>query len=81
MRYLHVNHVFGDFQGPRAQIDRNLYQAKIQNIVLNTPNLTVVGEGVEDLLLTHVTSGRDSSLQRVCRGVKLGTSASHEHTA
>lgn len=48
-------------RGPRAQADRKLYRLAMQEEILNTPNLTTIGEGVEDLLVeekdgkSHVT--------------------------
>lgn len=41
-------------RGPRAQADRKLYRENMQEILFNYPNLTVVGEGAEEIL-------RDSS--------------------
>jgi tRNA uridine 5-carboxymethylaminomethyl modification enzyme len=38
-------------QGPRAQADRKLYRAAMQGAIAQTPNLTVVSAGVEDLIL------------------------------
>lgn len=37
-------------RGPRAQADRKLYREAMQDIILNYPNLTVIGEGAEDML-------------------------------
>ena len=37
-------------RGPRAQADRRLYREKMQEILLNYANLTLVGEGAEDIL-------------------------------
>ncbi len=37
--------------GPRAQIDRKLYREAMQDEVLNHQNLTVVQDGVEDLIV------------------------------
>lgn len=48
-------------RGPRAQADRKLYRLAMQEEILGTPNLTTIGEGVEDLLVeeqdgrSHVT--------------------------
>ncbi len=36
--------------GPRAQADRKLYRLKIQEILLNYPNLTVFADGAEEIL-------------------------------
>lgn len=38
--------------GPRAQIDRSLYRAAMQAEILNHDNLTVIADGIEDLILT-----------------------------
>jgi tRNA uridine 5-carboxymethylaminomethyl modification enzyme len=39
-------------QGPRAQADRKLYREAMQKIIFNYPNLTVIADGAEDLLMT-----------------------------
>ena len=38
-------------RGPRSQIDRRLYRKAMQGELLSTPNLTVVAEPVEDLVM------------------------------
>ena len=38
-------------RGPRAQADRALYKAAIQELVFNTPNLKVIAGAVEDLII------------------------------
>ena len=38
-------------QGPRSQIDRRLYREAMQAEILNTPNLQVLAEAVEDLIV------------------------------
>ena len=38
-------------RGPRSQIDRRLYREAMQAELAATPNLTVVAEAVEDLIL------------------------------
>nr|WP_070960865.1 tRNA uridine-5-carboxymethylaminomethyl(34) synthesis enzyme MnmG [Hyphomonas sp. Mor2] len=38
--------------GPRAQIDRKLYRDAMQEEILNHDNLTVIQDGVEDLIIT-----------------------------
>ncbi len=38
--------------GPRAQIDRKLYREAMQKEILNHENLTVIQDGVEDLIVT-----------------------------
>ena len=37
--------------GPRAQIDRKLYRQAMQEAILNHPNLTVIEDGAEDLIV------------------------------
>lgn len=37
--------------GPRAQIDRRLYREAMQSEILNHVNLTVIADGVEDLMI------------------------------
>ena len=37
--------------GPRAQIDRKLYRNAMQTEILNHPNLDVIADGVEDLIV------------------------------
>jgi len=50
-------------QGPRAQIDRNLYKTYVQNELKNhTPNLQIIQSTVENLLIKNGT----------CHGVVLG---------
>ncbi|DAZ93284.1 TPA: LOW QUALITY PROTEIN: hypothetical protein N0F65_001123 [Lagenidium giganteum] len=38
-------------RGPRAQMDRDIYQQTMQETLRNVPNLTLEEEGVEDVLL------------------------------
>ena len=38
-------------RGPRAQADRKLYRLAMQEILLQTPNLTLIEDGAEDLVL------------------------------
>ncbi len=38
-------------QGPRAQADRKLYRQAMQAMLLDYPNLTLIGAGVEDIVL------------------------------
>jgi len=53
-------------RGPRAQADRDLYKSSMQNILLNeTPNLTVVEGGVEDLLLDESSGSSVPTIQGV----------------
>lgn len=44
-------------QGPRAQADRKLYRRAMQEMMLNYPNLTVVGGAAEDLLYADTEAG------------------------
>src|ERR1700733_6312476 len=37
-------------RGPRAQADRKLYRENMQAVLLNYPNLTVLGDGAEEIL-------------------------------
>lgn len=41
-------------RGPRAQADRKLYREAMQRILLDYPNLTVIGEGAEDIVQNDV---------------------------
>jgi tRNA uridine 5-carboxymethylaminomethyl modification enzyme len=38
-------------QGPRAQADRKLYRLAMQDILQNTPHLTIISQGAESLLI------------------------------
>ena len=38
-------------RGPRAQADRNLYKASIQNLLKNEKNLSIIEGSVEDLII------------------------------
>ena len=38
-------------RGPRAQMDRRLYREAMQREIFNHPNLTVIEDGVEDLIV------------------------------
>lgn len=38
-------------QGPRTQADRKLYRQAMQDEIFNTPNLTVIEGGVDDLIM------------------------------
>lgn len=39
--------------GPRAQIDRKLYREAMQAEILDHPNLRVIADGVDDLIVEH----------------------------
>ncbi len=47
-------------RGPRAQADRKLYRENMQRMLLDYPNLQVVGDGVEEIL--RDSSGRVSGV-------------------
>ena len=44
-------------RGPRAQADRKLYRQAMQAEILNYENLTVIGQGVEDLAIEGEENG------------------------
>ena len=43
-------------QGPRAQADRKLYRSAIQDIMFNTPNLTIYEGSVANILTNQTTN-------------------------
>lgn len=47
-------------RGPRAQMDRQIYKAAIQELLCAVPNLTVVDGAVADLVIGDVSSRRQS---------------------
>ena len=47
-------------RGPRAQADRKLYRENMQQMLLNYPNLSVLGDGAEEIL--RDASGRISGV-------------------
>ena len=47
-------------RGPRAQADRKLYREAVQSMIASQSNLTVIGAGVDDIVLDE--SGRLSSV-------------------
>src|SRR5690606_6286014 len=42
-------------RGPRAQADRKLYRQAIQDVLAETPNLTVMGGGADDFIVEKGT--------------------------
>lgn len=48
-------------RGPRAQADRKLYRENMQALLLDYPNLTLVGDGAEEILFD--ASGRVSGVK------------------
>jgi len=52
-------------RGPRAQADRKLYREAVQSILGEYPNLTIIEDAADDLLITdgHVTGVRGASGQ------------------
>ena len=60
-------------KGHRAQIDRKLYKKNMQEIILNTPNLSVLAESVGDIILDEIgLSNTDENQRPRIAGVKLG---------
>src|SRR5690606_12417866 len=43
--------------GPRAQTDRKLYRQAMQDLLVNYPNLTIVGAAAEDLSYNETEAG------------------------
>lgn len=43
-------------RGPRAQADRDLYKMEMQKLILSYPNLSVVEDSAEDLILDESAS-------------------------
>ncbi len=60
--------------GHRAQIDRELYKKNMQEVILNTTNLTVQADQVNDLLLSVNEAGESNDKTDKLRivGVVLG---------
>lgn len=47
--------------GPRAQIDRKIYQSEMQKELETYPNLEIMEDSVEDLIIDSTGSGKDSA--------------------
>jgi tRNA uridine 5-carboxymethylaminomethyl modification enzyme len=56
-------------RGPRAQADRDLYKAEMQNIIFNYDNLTVLEASAEDLIMADPI---DSKSKARVLGLKTG---------
>ncbi|KAF4046797.1 GidA associated domain [Phytophthora infestans] len=52
-------------RGPRAQMDRDLYQQGIQKALQELPNLWLVEDGVDDLMLEKINQSNDDVEERV----------------
>jgi tRNA uridine 5-carboxymethylaminomethyl modification enzyme len=59
-------------QGHRAQIDRKLYKQNMQSLILNTENLTVLAESVNDLIIQPENDSSQSNPKLKIAGVLLG---------
>ena len=58
-------------KGHRAQIDRVLYKRNMQELMLNTKNLTVLPEQVNDIILTNNDGTQIESLGNDTTQVKV----------
>ncbi|KAG6948665.1 hypothetical protein JG688_00015001 [Phytophthora aleatoria] len=52
-------------RGPRAQMDRDLYQQGMQKALQELPNLWLVEDGVDDLMLEKLSQSEDDAEERV----------------
>ncbi|CEG36657.1 trna uridine 5-carboxymethylaminomethyl modification enzyme [Plasmopara halstedii] len=52
-------------RGPRAQMDRDLYQQGMQNALRELPNLWLIEEGVDDLIVEKRTLSEDDRVKGV----------------
>jgi tRNA uridine 5-carboxymethylaminomethyl modification enzyme len=48
-------------RGPRTQADRELYRFKVQDILVNTPNLSILGAAVDDFIIEKQADDHASS--------------------
>ena len=70
------------FQGPRAQIDRELYKHHMQETLFNYPNLDVRAGSAFDLVLDHTAvstgpAGPTSAVQGIRLGNELLSASTH----
>jgi tRNA uridine 5-carboxymethylaminomethyl modification enzyme len=68
-------------QGPRAQMDRNLYKKHMQHTLLHYPNLDVRAGSVFDLVLNHTkppayVPDSDQNVWATIDGIRLGRACS-----
>ncbi|KAI9919850.1 hypothetical protein PsorP6_015358 [Peronosclerospora sorghi] len=66
-------------RGPRAQMDRDLYQQSMQKALDELPNLWLVEDGVEDLMLENRNQSEDGIAGQI-KGV-VTTSGRHIHVS
>ena len=59
-------------KGLRAQIDRDLYRAHMQEEVRGVAGLTVLEDSVEDLVLSEELKGGKVGVTGVCLGKEEG---------
>ena len=62
-------------RGPRAQADRALYRAAVQDLIFNHPNLEVMAGAVEDLVITGKGADKAVSGILLADGTKIGAKA------
>lgn len=59
-------------QGPRAQIDRDLYKKHMRDELTSYPNLSIILESVSDIVLSEEPESTDGASSRIA-GVRLGS--------